>query len=441
MELTDRKLDQTLSLCPFCLKTLPATIRLDARGEVWMEWVCPEHGPQTSPVCPNLESYLSIRNIPRKVKKPAAQRESTDAGCPNDCGLCPAHKQHTCLAILEITNRCDAGCHICLANSVEHGCDLSIEAVEFALRRFIHYEGAPAPLQLSGGEPTLHANLCSIIRLAQSLGFRKIEIDTNGGVLSENQDLCFKLKEAGLSGIYLQMDGIRSDISRRIRGRDLTASKLKAIDNCKRSGLQVVLSVTLLPGLNTNYIWEMVQFGIHQGLTGVNFQPVVLSGRYPQDLPAERSSRLTLGHFQKKIETQSGGIVCVGDMQPIPCPSPLCGAMAYVIISNGKITPLNRLVGKDSLSGFLADQSDWEEVLKCLDEDCSCGRPCLSGIGNSDSLSGAHDFFSIGFHGMMDAFSFDIERAKRCCVHELLPDGRLIPFCLYNTKYRGKLPV
>ncbi|MEJ2719269.1 MAG: hypothetical protein P8182_19415, partial [Deltaproteobacteria bacterium] len=47
------------------------------------------------------------------------------------------------------------------------------------------------------------------------------------------------------------------------------------------------------------------------------------------------------------------------------------------------------------------------------------------------------DFFSIGFHGMMDAHNFDLQRVRRCCVHELTPDGRLIPFCLYNIKYRN----
>ena len=51
---------------------------------------------------------------------------------------------------------------------------------------------------------------------------------------------------------------------------------------------------------------------------------------------------------------------------------------------------------------------------------------------------GGVDFFSIGFHGMMDAYTFDLERAKRCCVHALTTEGRLIPFCLYNIKYRSR---
>jgi uncharacterized radical SAM superfamily Fe-S cluster-containing enzyme len=32
----------------------------------------------------------------------------------------------------------------------------------------------------------------------------------------------------------------------------------------------------------------------------------------------------------------------------------------------------------------------------------------------------------------MDAWTLDLERARGCCIHVAVPDGRLIPFCLYN---------
>ena len=33
----------------------------------------------------------------------------------------------------------------------------------------------------------------------------------------------------------------------------------------------------------------------------------------------------------------------------------------------------------------------------------------------------------------MDAHTFDLKRLMKCCVHELLPDGRAVPFCAYNN--------
>lgn len=433
----DHVLDQTQSLCPSCLKRLPASIRSNAQDEVWMEWVCPDHGPWKALVSPCVDTYLNIRRIPRKIRKPAFFREPVSAGCPDDCGLCSSHEQHTCLAILEVTARCDAGCPICLADSKEDGRDLSVATVAAALSNLIRMEGAPVPLQISGGEPTLHGDLPSIVRAATSLGFRKIEVDTNGRTLAKHPDLCFRLKESGLSGIYLQMDVNSAPVSRKIRGRDDTALKRKAIENCKRAGLQIVLSVTVVQGVNSERMWEMVRFGIENNLTGVNFQPAVRSGRYPQALLSDPSERITLGRFQKEIEAQSKGILRATDMMPIPCPSPFCGAMAYLLVSDDTIIPLNRVLAGDRLSNHLANLSDWEDVLAGLHGSCSCGPQCNPDPDPSALAGGGHEFFSIGFHGMMDAFCFDIQRAKRCCVHELLPDGRLIPFCLYNVKYRN----
>ena len=33
----------------------------------------------------------------------------------------------------------------------------------------------------------------------------------------------------------------------------------------------------------------------------------------------------------------------------------------------------------------------------------------------------------------MDEHTFDLKRLMKCCVHELLPDGRAVPFCAYNN--------
>jgi 7,8-dihydro-6-hydroxymethylpterin dimethyltransferase len=38
----------------------------------------------------------------------------------------------------------------------------------------------------------------------------------------------------------------------------------------------------------------------------------------------------------------------------------------------------------------------------------------------------------------MDAWNFDVRSAKKCCVHHVLPDGKIMPFCSYNTLHRPK---
>ena len=39
----------------------------------------------------------------------------------------------------------------------------------------------------------------------------------------------------------------------------------------------------------------------------------------------------------------------------------------------------------------------------------------------------------IGTMHFMDRYNYDIERVQRCCIHYATPDGRLIPFCTYNS--------
>ena len=45
-----------------------------------------------------------------------------------------------------------------------------------------------------------------------------------------------------------------------------------------------------------------------------------------------------------------------------------------------------------------------------------------------------------GMH-FQDLYNYDIERVKRCVIHYVVPDGRIIPFCAYNTgpEYRKEV--
>jgi uncharacterized radical SAM superfamily Fe-S cluster-containing enzyme len=432
---------ETQSLCPECLATIPALIRQRASGAV-MEKRCPDHGAFEVVVSKDIETYRQLCGSARKVTHPARYGAHTDKGCPEDCGLCPSHEQHTCLAILEITSRCDLGCPVCLASSVPAGHDLEVHTAEAALKALIRNEGRPPPLQLSGGEPSLHRDLEAIIQRASSLGYEKVEIDTNGLRLARDPSFAGRLREAGLSQVYLQMDGLDADVSKAIRGTDLVERKYGAIENCRRAGLQVALSVTIVPGVNDHGLWEMIHFGMEQGVTGINFQSVTLSGRFPESL-GQGQERFTLGHFIHGVEQQSGGRLLARELTPLPCPDPRCGVMTYALVLEGELLPLNRILRDGRLLGHVADMNDWDEIIRQvqLEGACGCGSPsaCSGPPADLLALFDEADYYSIGFHGMMDAWNFDLDRARHCCIHELTPEGRLIPFCLYNTRYREPL--
>jgi 7,8-dihydro-6-hydroxymethylpterin dimethyltransferase len=129
---------------------------------------------------------------------------------------------------------------------------------------------------------------------------------------------------------------------------------------------------------------------------------------------------------------------------PTPGPIPsyhLSAPHVLYVDPEGRPDPpsLGRVVPEEHLMDIVADQSDWDLVIQQIHSNalngCGCRRPWEKTFGR-DALCMGSDFFSVGFHGMMDAYSFDCERSRKCCVHELTWDGRLIPFCLYNIKYR-----
>lgn len=424
-------------MCPQCLRSIPGEVVSQSDG-VFMRTTCPTHGRFDCIISSDLEAYERMRRSPRLVKLPPHTAMPEAKGCPDDCGLCPAHDQHTCLAIVEITSRCNLPCPVCLADSNAKGSDLSPAQVALALERLLVLEGAPVPLQFAGGEPTLHSELVRIVREARALGFGKMEVDSNGLLLAKRPELAGELKSAGLTGIYLQMDGLDAAEHAFMRGRDLMAEKLRAIENCRQAGLQIVLSVTVVPGVNDHRLWDIVEFALAQRLTGVNFQSIALSGRYPDSISGT-GPRFTAGHFMRRMEAQSGGQLRADDLMPMSCPDPRCGLLAYVIVTReGELLPLTRLVDEQRLLQHVADFTDWEPLLRqigCNSSGCGCDGESPSLDRLVDSLNGA-ECFSIGFHGMMDAYCFDMERARRCCVHKLTAEGKLMPFCLYNMKYR-----
>ncbi len=426
------------SFCPECLRIIPGHLRETPQALV-QEKTCPEHGPFRTRVSPDLQTYLRLSAGSRKITSPPVFETPARGGCPEDCGLCPEHDQHTCLAILEITSGCDLGCPVCLASSGPEVRGLAVSGIEAALKRLVPNDADPPALQLSGGEPTLHGHLPEIVRRAAALGFKKIEVDTNGRNLSRDPFLAERLREAGLSGVYLQMDGLEAETLERIRGADLMEEKLQAIENCRRGGLQVVLSVTVVAGINDHRLWDMVEFALTRRLTGVNFQPFVQSGRYPKVWQGN-PKRFTTGDFLREIERQSAKRLSAADFMPIPCPDPRCAVIAYALVDRGELIPLNRVWTEKQLREPLADLSDWEQVMRHLDG-CCAGQCCSGGYSEIPpgwaDLKSRCDFFSIGCHGMMDAWDFDLERARRCCVHEVTAEGKRIPFCLYNIKYRA----
>lgn len=99
----------TNSLCPKCLKVVQAKIILQ-NNKVYMLKTCPEHGAMRTLLSSDAAYYLSQSQYNKPGTLPRHFQTPVEKGCPLDCGLCTDHEQHTCLALVEITEACNLRC-------------------------------------------------------------------------------------------------------------------------------------------------------------------------------------------------------------------------------------------------------------------------------------------------------------------------------------------
>ncbi len=429
------------SLCPVCRRILESAETIDSVN-VYISRICPEHGEFKTLVSSDPIHWDESLRYDRPGSRPLVYSSSVERGCPDDCGICPAHKQHTCVGIIEITGQCNLQCNICFAISPS-GDHVPFEQITSMIDAYVSYENGPELLQLSGGEPTLHPEIIEIVQYAKSLGIQDVAVSTNGLRLLED-DFAKALAETD-PVIYLQFDTFDQDVSKKIRGRDLVEEKMRVVEVCNELGMTTVLVPTIIAGLNDDEIGPIIEYGFAQKkVFGINFQPVSLTGRI--DLPEAQT--LTIPQMLQKIETQTNLLIEASDFRPIPCPHPHCTSIAYILVDEKEVTPLTDLVNVDEYIDYAKDRTLVSEAVLMneaftklfstravpgtetnLEAFCvACGMTIPEVLGKSVKI--------ISIHAFMDVHTYQLERSQKCCIHVIRPSGKLIPFCNYNMFHR-----
>ncbi|TCI93527.1 radical SAM protein [Tenacibaculum sp. M341] len=440
--------DFTLSLCPECLKRVDAKIVFE-EGKVYMLKRCPDHGNSKVLIADDIEYYKNIRNYNKPSETPYTFNTKTHYGCPYDCGLCPDHEQHSCLTVLEVTDRCNLTCPTCYAgSSPTYGRHRTLEEIKKMLDTIVKNEKEPDVVQISGGEPTVHPQFFEILDYAKMLPIRHLMLNTNGIKIAKDKEFVKRLKTYTPDfEIYLQFDSFRDEVLQQMRGAKLSEIRKQAIANLNEVNLSTTLVVTLQKGLNDDEIGEIIEYALQQKcVRGVTLQPTQIAGRLENFDPA--TDRLTLTEVRRRILEQTS-MFNSDDLILVPC-NPDALVMGYALKLGGEVFPLTRYVNPadlldnskntivyeqdEHLHGKMIDLFSTGNSVEVAEENLKSIMCCLPNI-DAPNL-GYDNLFRVIIMQFIDAYNFDVRAVKKSCVHIVDKDYKIIPFETMNLFYR-----
>ncbi|MEG1026507.1 MAG: radical SAM protein [Flavobacterium sp.] len=440
--------DYTKSLCPTCLDLVDTKIVFQD-NKVMMLKHCKTHGELKSMIADDVDYYKQIRNYNKQSEMPLKFNTKVHYGCPYDCGLCTDHEQHSCLTIVEVTDRCNLACPTCYANSApNYGRHRTLEEIEKMFDTVVANEGEPDVVQISGGEPTVHPDFFKILDIAKSKPIKHLMLNTNGIRIAK--DIKFVETLASYMPdfeIYLQFDSFKPEVLEKLRGEDLTEVRKKAIEHLNQFNISTTLVITLQKGENDDEIGQIIEYALQQKcVRGVTFQPTQVAGR--NDNYDDDFGRITLTEVRRKIYEQYP-LFTPQDLIPVPCnPDALC--MAYALKIDGEVFPMTHLINPEDLLNNSKNTIVFEhdEKLKthmlnlfstgisvdCAETEMNELMCCLPRV-QSDTLN-YNNLFRILIMNFMDAHDFDVRAVKKSCVHIVSDKMKIIPFETMNLFYR-----
>ncbi len=440
---------------------------VERRGAVYLRrWCRRGHGEVWSlyEEDAQLWRYLQQWRVPTKIVNP----DTTDLypiPMGYEHGLGPAHLQHSCIYLLDLTTQCNLACPACYTSSSPAAShylpwESAVHAVETALER----EGGRLDVvMLSGGEPTVHPHLRELIEHLCELPVTRILVNTNGVRLAaDDAFLAFIADRRDRVEIYLQYDGQRRQTHEHLRGLDLRDVKRRVLERLSAARVFTTLVMTVVPE-NADQIGEVLDTAFATPYAGgVMYQPVFASGRAPVVDPM---ARVTTTGVIGRIAAQSSNGVGAHDLIALPCSHPDCCSIGYFLRGkHGRFVGLASIVGEDALRDHLSvfgNQIAFTETLDhvrdallgVMSETMTLSRPELAGylknLCAACELGGFGELIALAFKRdatakfvgervkrvtikhFMDADTLITERLEQCCVHVAGAgnDPVRMPFC------------
>jgi hypothetical protein len=499
---------QTDSLCPTCTKEArsavlsgrddlskyiegrPGEIKADIierDGQVLMVKTCSLHG--------TFEDVMSIDPaFLRRIEElfPGRDFEAPRSSLRNHGSSSVKYGRGSVLTI-DLTNRCNMMCDPCFmdANQVGYVHELEWDDIKKLLDDSLTIKPRrQMSVQFSGGEPTLSPHFLEAIRYARDVGYFCVQCASNGIAFAQDPELCQRAKQVGLRLCYLQFDGVTNEANSHRKVGNLFDIKLRAIENLAAAGIDVVLVVTVVNGVNNDQVGPIVEFAVENAdkITVVSFQPVSFTGR-DEDISDEvrNKQRYTLSHLAHDMKGQLGAVEPLRDWFPLSAMNPFsdvvdvllgptsdwgalkcgchpnCGIGTVLLVHKGskQMVPVGQFLDIEQILRDMQDIADaglgkkrtLAEISLSLirnfePERAPAGysftefvRQFLSQIGAKGDRVGASEgdarqfewrFLFVAGMWFQDLFNYDFRRTEMCIIPYGTQMGE-ISFCAYNT--------
>jgi uncharacterized radical SAM superfamily Fe-S cluster-containing enzyme len=480
----DLNIDLVASLCPKCGAPSTATI-FDRGGKVYQRSQCACHEPVEDLIFSDTALYRKLDEWNRLVfpDAPAADLPPGNGYCSQDM----KSGNEPCLAVIDITNRCNFRCPVCFAEAKGEGShyQLDLTTVRKMLQALLDRPVPCRSVQFSGGEPTLHPDFPAILRMAREMGFTHIQVATNGSKFADPgyAKLC---EDSGLHTLYLQFDGMSDEVYVKMRGQRLLDKKIAAVRSIEQTNMRLVLVPTIIAGVNVDQLGPIFRFALEHSrfVTGISIQPAAHVGRV--SVEEDGAEPFNLAAMAREFGEQTGLTRFPDDWFPLnslsllsraidrvrnqrsrpPLSDAHCsvGTFFYIDDDNrpfclnsffdlggflrgmAQVKPMSeqglieRQISKIRQFGMLSSRLDkhktppgltFQRLIRSLDawEDKNDGR------SEGWDQRGFNGIFVAGMH-FMDAHSYNLRRLHRCIIQYVSTDGELIPFCSYNAGAR-----
>ncbi len=210
---------------------------------------------------------------------------------------------------ISVTDRCNFRCQYCMP---EEGMDwtpreelLTFEEIERLASLLVNKFGIES-IRLTGGEPTVRANLSKLIEKLAKLDV-DLSLTTNGATLPL---IAGDLYNAGLDRINISLDTLDRQRFESLTRRDNLKQVLHGIETAKSVGFDPVkINMVVMKGVNDDEVLDFVSYGRENGLVVrfIEFMPLDADETWEKSKVMPQNEILDLVSSKYDLEPLSRG--------------------------------------------------------------------------------------------------------------------------------------